>query len=239
MSLLGAAVPAASNFFLNYTFYRTLAMTPFRLFWPHACVLAGILRWLRLLPRLAALAPRDRARAADAARNLRFSRDVGTMLMPVYVAAMAYSAITPMLAIAALACFLFAYPVWRYQALYIFQPAYRLEGALWPDFAHRVVGCAVLQALFTGVMLLVKGGYVQGIISLWGLIPALLVFDSYLRTRYDRVYASTPVALLEAAPRAELGPELYVPPPLRRRAEGWHPEWGKAWQGWGAPRYGL
>lgn len=61
----------------------------------------------------------------------------------------------------------------------------------------------------------------------------------YLATRYDAVYASVPVAVLEAMPRVELDPALYVPPPLRPKAEGWNLEYGKAWQFWGAPRYGL
>lgn len=48
--LLGSAVPASANFFINYVMYRALAMTCFRLFYPHACVGADIAKWFRVLP---------------------------------------------------------------------------------------------------------------------------------------------------------------------------------------------
>lgn len=41
------------------------------------------------------------------------------------------------------------------------------------------------------------------------------------------------------APPARVEDRLYVPPPMRHRAVGWSPEWGKAWYGYGVPRYGL
>lgn len=50
IDLLGTAVPASANFFINYVLYRALAMTFFRLFWPHAVIFADILRWLHILP---------------------------------------------------------------------------------------------------------------------------------------------------------------------------------------------
>ena len=48
--ILGDAVPASSNFFINYVVFRALAMVAFRLFYPHAAVFMSILRWLRLAP---------------------------------------------------------------------------------------------------------------------------------------------------------------------------------------------
>ena len=41
------------------------------------------------------------------------------------------------------------------------------------------------------------------------------------------------------APRAAVDPAAYVPPPLRRRAVGWEPEWGKVWSWYGIGRYSL
>ena len=41
------------------------------------------------------------------------------------------------------------------------------------------------------------------------------------------------------APTVELDPRLYIAPPLRKQCVGWYPEWGKAWLGYGVPRYGL
>jgi hypothetical protein len=51
------------------------------------------------------------------------------------------------------------------------------------------------------------------------------------------IYEEVPVAVLEAQPRVELDDDLFVPPPLRRGAQGWFCEWGKVWQGWGAFTY--
>ena len=59
----------------------------------------------------------------------------------------------------------------------------------------------------------------------------------FLSTRYDVIYEEVPVAVLEAQPRVELDDDLFVPPPLRRGAQGWFCEWGKVWQGWGAFTY--
>lgn len=61
----------------------------------------------------------------------------------------------------------------------------------------------------------------------------------YLTARYDSIYLSIPVTVVEALPRSELDPQLWVPAPLRPNAKGWFLEWGKAWQFYGAPRYGL
>lgn len=88
-------------------------------------------------------------------------------------------------------------------------------------------------------MFFVKEAFVQGAISLFGLEVFLIAFDKYLAARYDAVFKEIPVAILEAAPRVELDPDLFVPLPLRPGAEGWYLEWGKAWQGWGVARYGL
>ena len=49
-NLLGNAVPASANFFINYVLYRALAMTFFRLFWPHACIFPEILKFFHILP---------------------------------------------------------------------------------------------------------------------------------------------------------------------------------------------
>ena len=94
------------------------------------------------------------------------------------------------------------------------------------------------MVLFTGAMFIVKKAYVVGGISL-ALEIFLIAFDRYLTQRFDTVFKEIPVAILEAAPRMELDQDLFVPPPLRAGAEGWYLEWGKTWQGWGAPRYGF
>lgn len=60
----------------------------------------------------------------------------------------------------------------------------------------------------------------------------------YLTLRYDNAVDQMPAVGLLSAPRARVHDGLYVPPPMRPKAAGWTPEWGKAWLGYGAPRYG-
>lgn len=47
---LSSAIPASSNFFINYVSYRALVMAWFRLFYPHQAILACIVKWMRLVP---------------------------------------------------------------------------------------------------------------------------------------------------------------------------------------------
>ena len=236
ITLLGEAVPAASNFFINYVLYRSLTMSFFRLFYPHACVFPEILKWLHILPK-----PKT---AQDVAfsiplRNTRYSRDIGIAMFAVFVCSIAYAVIAPFILPVALIYFCLLLFVWRYQQLYVYQSAYSYYGQVWIYAAHRIVACLSIMVLFTGCLFIVKSAFVQGGVSLIGLEIFIIAFDRYLVSRYDSVLKSIPIAVLEAAPRVNLDPELYVPPPLRRGALGWHLEWGKGWQGWGAPRYGL
>ena len=48
-----------------------------------------------------------------------------------------------------------------------------------------------------------------------------------------------PLQAVAAAPRAEVDPRAYLPPPLRQGCVGWHPEWGKVWEKYGIPREWL
>jgi len=38
-------------------------------------------------------------------------------------------------------------------------------------------------------------------------------------------------------PKAHVPPEMYIPSELRSQSVGWHPEQGKAWSGYGLPRW--
>ena len=62
---------------------------------------------------------------------------------------------------------------------------------------------------------------------------------SWLEEHYGKVVRQPLAAALHTAPRIHVQPQLYTPPPLRRDAAGYFPEWGKAWIGWGIPRYGF
>ena len=90
--------------------------------------------------------------------------------------------------------------------------------------------------VFMASMFFVKKAFVQAILCLTLLEALVVLFDRYLGIRYDAIFYGLPCAALEAAPRVNLDPELFVAPPLRERARGWFLEWGKAWEFFGAPR---
>lgn len=48
-----------------------------------------------------------------------------------------------------------------------------------------------------------------------------------------------PLQATLTAPRANVDPAMYRPPPLRTHAVGWYPEWGKVWEWYGLGRYSL
>jgi hypothetical protein len=61
----------------------------------------------------------------------------------------------------------------------------------------------------------------------------------YLSARYDTIIEQLPVEVALQAPRLTIDPSLYLPPPLKADGKGWHPQWGRAWQWWGAPKGGI
>jgi len=234
---LGSAIPASSNFFINYVAYRALVMAAFRLFYPSQAIMTAIFRWLRIIPR--PKTARDRALMLPM-RNCRYGRDVGIPLMMNYVMVLAYAVISPLILPFGLLYFILLWPVWRYQMLYVYQRQYESGGQFWPFVAHKVVGCNLIMVLFTGVVLLVKAAYTQGILMLVTLPIFLMRFDAYLTTRYDAVVAQVPLSALDEGKRVEHGVDskIWTPPPLRQGAEGWHPQWGLVWQWWGLPKRG-
>lgn len=88
-------------------------------------------------------------------------------------------------------------------------------------------------------MLATKGAYAQGLVLFFTTLAFLWWFDTYLTMRYDHVVDQVPAVGFLLAPRARVDDRLYVAPPMRPAAAGWTPEWGKAWIGYGAPRYGY
>lgn len=159
--------------------------------------------------------------------------------MAIYVSAMTYACVQPFILPWALLYFCIMYCVYRYQQIYIYHVAYNSRGQMWRYYAHRLNAVLALTILFTGVMFLIKRAWIQGAIVLIGHELFVLAFDKYLTKRYDSIYGEAPVEFLEAIPRANIDPAVFVPPPLREGQDGWFLEWGKAWQFWGAPRYGY
>jgi hypothetical protein len=108
VSILGNAVPAASNYFINYVILRALTMTMFRLFYPHACVGMNIAQWFFVMPK--PKTPMDFARAHPL-RNCRFSRDLSISVLTIFVASMTYSIISPFILVWTMIYFCLMYMV--------------------------------------------------------------------------------------------------------------------------------
>ena len=272
VSILGSAIPAASNYFINYVILRALTMTMFRLFYPHACVGMNIAQWFFVMPK--PKTPMDFARSHPL-RNCRFSRDLSISVLTIFVASCTYSVISPFILVWTMIyfCLMYGLPrptcartprrslspsrhalrpsahslvrsfarymVWRYQQLYVYQSVYKSFGQMWTFYAHRLVAVYALTILFTAIMFLIKQAWWQGGFALGLGELLMLAFDKYISFKYDSVVHETPVELLEAIPRANLDLQQFMPASLRDDQDGWYLEYGKAWQGWGAPRYGF
>lgn len=171
---LSSAIPASSNFFINFVSYRALVMAWFRLFYPHQSIVPCVLKWLRILPW--AETPRDKAFEAPV-RNCRYGRDIGIPVLMNFVMVLAYAVVSPLILPFGLLYFAFLWAVWRYQVLYVYQRQYESGGEFWPLVAHKVVGCAFICVLFTAVVLILKRAYIQAGIMLVTLPLYLLRFD--------------------------------------------------------------
>lgn len=209
-------------------------MAPFRLFFPDFSIFLAMLRFFRLAPQ-----PRTEREHAllCPGRNFRYGRDIGVQVMMNLVMVLGYAVVSPLIVPFGILYVALLYPVWRYQVLYVYQRQYESGGLMWPFVAHKTVGCLALMVAFTGLVFIVKRAFTQ-VALLWVTLPLFLLwFDGYLTRRYDTVVAQVPLWAVHNSGRAHVDPVMYTPPPLRPRAEGWHPEWGKCWQYWMIPRY--
>lgn len=234
---LSAAIPASSNFFINYVAYRALVMAWFRLWYPHMGTTVSFLKWIKVLPW--AKSPREKALESPI-RNCRYGRDIGIPVLMNFVMVLAYCVVSPLILPFGLLYFVFLWAVWRYQMLYVYQRQYESGGQFWPLVAHRVVGCLFICVLFTSVVLILKEAYTQAVLMLVSLPLYLLRFDQYISSRYDAVVAQVPLMAVHKAGRVDtIDPVIWTPPPLREGAEGWNPQWGMCWTFWGVPRYTI
>jgi len=169
--------------------------------------------------------------------SVRYGKEVGALLL-VFVVALAYAATAPPILPIAFLYFAGAWAWWRYSVLYVWERAYESGGRLFDVVFSSLVWCLFIFAFFTGCIFLAAGAYAQATTLWFVLIPLIYSFDSSLKGRYGAATrAGTPLEAAAAAPPADVPPEVYTPPALRPRAAGWHPEVGKAWEGWKAPMY--
>lgn len=59
----------------------------------------------------------------------------------------------------------------------------------------------------------------------------------YCEARFKSGQRYIPLEMAQLAPPAEIDANVYTAPALIPGCAGWHPEYMKAWEGWGAPGY--
>eukprot|EP00210_Caulerpa_lentillifera_P005734 g5482.t1 len=235
MELLGTAVPASSNFFVNYMTLRAFFLLPYSLLVPHPgiwyylCILGGLLGF--------ANTPRDRA-LLWAPRSVRYGREYGNLLF-IFLISIAYSVIAPIILPITLVYFMLAWLIWRYQMLYVFVRKYESGGCMWPSMVTRLVFILWIFQAFTSCVFLTKKAYWQAAI-LWITVPIILKrFKQHCTDRFRPRLFNIPLEMTHHSPPADIDALVYTPPALHDKCAGWHPEYMKAWEGWRSPAYTI
>lgn len=210
VELLGMAVPASSNFFVNYVTLRAFFLLPYRLLLPHP----GIWYYVVILGGRIGFAntPRDRA-LLWGPRSVRYGREYGSLLL-MFLISIAYSVVSPIILPITLAYFMLAWLVWRYQMLYVFVRKYESGGRMWPLMVTRLVFILWIFQMFTSCVFLTKEAYWQAAI-LWISVPIILRrFNQYCISRFRPRLFNIPLEMTHHSPPADIDPEVYTPPAL-------------------------
>eukprot|EP00775_Hariotina_reticulata_P011017 gene11017-11171_t len=220
-SILGAALPDSSNFFMQF-----IAMRALFLIWLRMCVPHG---------------DRDKS-LTYGPRTPRYGFEMGHMLL-MYLIAIAFSIVSPLLLPFSVVWFAFAWVAWRHNLSYVYQRKYESGGLMWMFLFSRIVMCLVVGQLFTFCVLVVRGAYWQAFLII-AFMPALTArYYKYCQARFARgVEYGVPLDTAQrndANREAQVPAHVYIPPPLQNRSWGWYPEWNKMWDGWGMPAYSV
>jgi len=119
----------------------------------------------------------------------------------------------------------------------VWERAYESGGRVFEAVHGGITWALGIAVFFAGCVMLVNGAYLQGSLLWLLLLPVVYFYATGVAARYGAAVDRTPHEAAAAAPAARLDPEVYTAPALRAGAAGWHPETGKAWEGWGAPLY--
>jgi hypothetical protein len=237
--LLGYALPDSSNFFMQF-----IAMRAFFLVWLRLCIPHGGVwqNWARkvLCPRSCVAqcnTERDES-VVYGSRTPRYGFEMGHVLL-MYLIALSFSVVSPLLVPFAVAWFAFAWVAWRHNLAYVYTRKYESGGLMWTFLFDRLCVCLALFQLFTFCVLLFKAAYVQAFLIAITLPAATLRFYRSARQRFSQGILTQPLDFCLRAPDATVPVSTYIPPPLQHRSWGWYPEHAKIWAGWGMPRSGI
>lgn len=107
-------------------------------------------------------------------------------MLLMYLIAMAFSIVSPLLLPFSVVWFAFAWLAWRHNLSYVYQRKYESGGMMWIFLFSRIIMCLVIGQLFTFCVLVVRGAYWQAFL--------IIAFMPALTLRYYRCGSSCPAS---------------------------------------------
>ena len=240
LTTLGTRLTMASTFMIQYVSLRALLMVPFKLIFPHPGVLSWSLR--QILLRLGFrsrlnLTYRQRYMSWQP-KSFMYGKEYGIVFL-VGMMSIIYCVVAPLILVFGAIFFMLAYIVYKHHLLYVYSRAYESQGSAWPTLFNSTIFICQAMIFFTAAQFLVKGAFFQAAILVLTLPFALWHFRSYCQRRFQSSVQDVPLEIAKAMPCTSIPRELFIPSELRPESAGWHPENGKAWQGYGVPYFTL
>ncbi|CAK0787362.1 hypothetical protein CVIRNUC_010582 [Coccomyxa viridis] len=234
---IGVALTSSANFFINYVVFQGFFLVPYRIFAPTLFPILTVLRYCRILPY--PVGERAKMEAWFPHFNIRMGCELGRTCMLIYMVALANAASSPIILPFALWWFIIAWIFWRYGILYVFERSTESGGMVWHQIFDKVNWCLFIFGIFTGCCLITNKAFVSGAILIVAVPFWTRAFYRHTMERFGKERVACPLLLAASAPEASVDRSLYTPPALRAGCSGWHPEYGKAWEHWGMPRYTM
>lgn len=237
LDTLGQAIATSSIFLTNYVLLRTLFLVPMKLFFPHPGILNYVLRNVLSVTCFKGMNITRRQRyQAWEPKSFMYGREAGTALLMTLIGVV-YIATSPITVAIVAFYFIFMYVVCRHHILYVYARNYESGGELWPLLFDRFIIMLISLAYFTACQLITKQAIIQAVIIFITTPIILYKFHSVCTKRYKDISLHVPLDIAWRQPKADVPPQMYIPSELRSQSVGWHPEQGKAWSGYGMPRW--
>jgi Calcium-dependent channel, 7TM region, putative phosphate len=232
-TLVGTALPSASNFFLNYIGVHALFTNFFRFIWPHdGTVLFVFFRYFGLCrPKC----ERDEW-VIRSTPSYRAGRHYGAF-MATYIMALCYSAVAPLILPITALYFFTAFITWRYSAIHFYDPCYDGGGRVFELSYTLTLITLIIANIFAAAVIMTKGLFWIGGSLIAVSCAMIIVFWRYCNAHVMQYTSVMPMQAAENSPSAVVPRECYLPPVLRRGAVGWFPEGGKIWEKYGLPKF--
>ncbi|ORX48148.1 DUF221-domain-containing protein [Piromyces finnis] len=148
ITIVAEQFPKVSPFFMNYVILQGFLCLPIQLINPGSFIMNFVLRLLKICQT-----PREYSNASD---PVIISLNYGyhyTIPLLIFVIALTYSCISPLILIFGCFYFIIAYIVYKYQFLYIHYPKYETYGRYAPMLVNRcMAGLIIFQITMVGII---------------------------------------------------------------------------------------